>query len=387
MKRVLVVLGILARAAHADGIDLVTPKYAKGGQALAAERFPLKANAAPGRLGARYLRVAQDMFCTEGKAQVVLFDARDGKRIETTLPCPTEDGLQLARYAPDAHVIGWFYEKRTDANPFTYDKDKQAYLDHEVYDTAFEGCYVEQDLRSGKLGAPLVVFRSAGYDSLYQATKVELASDDRSLDFFFHEHRRSRRPNTRAVRLDVVDRRVSTLFERTAATYLDIYANPSHTWIVLTGWLDKFDTEFDPGGSVFYSIPDHVEFQAKTTGTVHAITFDDAHHLAYLGGPTHADVWRVDLAKQKIDEHLTGLGLVNNILLRPDGQRIAILTSYGEYFTTNAKLDHTTRHPYKPLLDTDAPYPWQHAMVSSVDGLYAVYTSAADKSAAVLTWR
>ena len=380
--RAVIVLALVGTA-YADGKDVSTPRYPTAGQALAAERFELPTNPAPGRLGSRYLRVAQDMFCEHGKARVVVFDTQLGTRIDTTLPCPQAAGLQLARYTPDA--IGWFYDRPTSRNPFDYAVDKRAYLDYAVYEQEYAGYYVELDPASGALRKPVLVFHAKGYDDLYQATRVELATDDRSLDFYFHEFRHDCM-NTRVIRLDVVDHRVTPLVARRGATALDVFANPAHTWFVLTGWLAKFDTELDPGESIFYSAADRAEFQTKTTGTVHAVTFDDAHQLVYLGGPTHADVWCVDLAKRRIDKHRGGFDLVNNILVQPGGKRLAILPSAEEYYTTSANLDHTTRHPYEPLLGVQAPYPWEHAMVASADGTYAIYTSL-DKSAAVLTWR
>jgi hypothetical protein len=353
--------------------------------ALTADRFKLATDVAPRRLGARYLQLAQDIHCLRGELLVVMFDSQKHTRIERRLPCPVDGGNpRLLRYAPEHGHVGWFYTRRVDKNPFDFNTDRQKYLDHELLQREVEGLYVEQDLSTRKLGVPLPIFRSTGYAEA--GAHIELAADDRSVDAFFTEFGAHERANARIARLDLVERMSSIIFEATAATHLEFYWDPTHTWVVAAGWLDRFDTAYDRGATIFFNTATKSRFQLPSSGSVSTVLFDLARKKAYVGSHARGDVWRVDLTTKKIETRRRGFGLVNNILLHPDKPLLALLPSYPHYVTTTLRLDKPTRHAYEPLFATDAPFPWQHATITTLDGRTVIYTSLR-REAAILTWR
>jgi hypothetical protein len=387
-----IVIAIAARA-RADGGAQLDPRVPETAQALRAERFALPTNPDPGRLGSRYLRVAMDFWWAcrarpghdDGEISVVLFDTSAGQRIDTKLPCPANrTGLRLVWYAPDHHRLGWYYTQRTDHNPYTFDGDRDRFLDHEARARVDQAYYVEQDLESGHLDPPVRLFESTGMIDLYGQVKIELASDDHTIDVIFHEHRD--KPFVRVMRFDLVANTVESVAAMESASDLDGYWDAGHDWIALAGWIDKFESAIEPGQVVFLAPAKHARFTVPTSGSVNAITFDSAHGAAYVGSPASGEIWRVDLGKQRVGARHAGFGEIGNILLAPDRNRFAILLGVGEYVTAGKQLDHPQRHPYEPLLGDTAPFPWQYAMVSSVDDRYAIYTSLG-KVGAILQWR
>ncbi len=391
---VALVWSVVPVRASADGGGALAGRKAVDDGPLVAERFEHDLSPRPHRVGSSYHLLGHELFCERGTMRALLFDERDGTRFERRLPCPplVHDpmrtgpyDLRLVWYAPESDRLGWFYTRRVSVNPYDPDTDHQRWSDHGLYDKVDEAYYVEQEIASGQLGPASVIYRVTG--SQENAT-VALASDDHTLDVCHTSWQGNNRPSvTHVVRFDRRTGLASTLIEqRSASASLDCHWNSSHTWLALTGWISRFETEYHPGTAVFFEPATRRRFETRTPGAIGVVAFDPRAAVAYLGSNAHGEIARVDLGRRRVTHRRRGFGVVANVAFDPEGSGdLIVFPSYEDYVVTSSTLERRRRHAYEPMLGTAAPMPWPDTVSVSRDGrrlLYVTYNKGA-----ILTWR